>query len=1325
MRLRHVTLGLILVLVAAGRAVAQVSPGDMNCDGTVDGLDVPLFVDCVLNGHCDPCGAELEMVTIGNPGNAPDVRYGTPGRGGVPYTYDIGKHEVTVAQYTEFLNAVAATNTYGLYNPNMADTTAQYGCNIQQSGSPGGFTYTVGDGSPTDVAAWGDRPVNFVGWGDAARYANWLHNGKPTGEQDLTTTEDGSYFLNGATNPSALLAVVREPDATWVIPSEDEWYKAAYHKNDGVTGAYFDYPTRSDDVPSNDWVDPDPGNHANYYQDDYTIGSPCWRTKAGEFENSGSPYGTFDQCGNVLEWTETVLGSARCTRGGSFGDGSTIHAASFSTDSPNMESGRIGFRVCDVSLSEQTGACCYENGVCLVLTEADCPGTWQGAWTDCTPNPCPPPIRPAGYVVGWGIQVFGGNVVGDFVAVAGGDDHSLGLKADGSIVAWGRDNRGQCSVPAPNADFVAVAAGGYHSLGLKADGTIVAWGYNTSGQCDVPAPNTDFVAITAGSFHNLGLKADGSVVAWGANSDGQCDVPAPNADFVAVAAGGLHSLGLKSDGSIVAWGSNSYGQCDVPAPNAGFVAVAANLFHSLGLKADGTIVAWGDDSGGLCDVPAPNADFVAVAAGRSHSLGVKSDGSIVAWGYNSDGQCDVPAPNVDFVAVSAGWQHSLGVKADGSVVAWGRNGDGQCGVPAPNADFVAVSAGQDHNLGLKTDGSIAAWGTNGYGQCEVPVPNADFVAVAAGVFFSVGLKDDGSVVAWGYNDHGQCDVPAPNADFIAVAARGSQSLGLKADGMIVAWGDNEYGQCDVPSPNVDFVAVAAGSLHSLGLKADGTIVAWGDNGDGQCDVPSPNADFVAVAAGVYHSVGLKDDGSVVAWGDNLGGQCDVPPPNTDFVAIVAGSYHSLGLKTDGSIVAWGSNYSGPCDVPPPNADFVAIAAGYYYSVGVRAVAEPPGACCHADGTCLMQTEAECAGVWQGAWTDCVPNPCPQPIGACCYPYGACLVQTEVDCGGEWQGAETTCSPNPCLEPVLIETVTVGNPGNAGELSGEGAGGYGPLRSCGAVAYAYDVGRYEVTAGQYTAFLNAVAVEDMYGLYNANMGSSADGCKIERAGAWGSYMYRVADDWADRPVNYVSYWDACRFANWLHNGQPTGVQGEGTTEAGAYTLNGYNGDDGRTIQRNSGWLRAVTSEDERYKAACHKNDGVTGNYWDYPMSSSTSPNNGNPGGDTGNTANYNDGDYTIGSPYWRTIAGTFGLSDSPYGTLDQGGNAWEWNESIVLQVGSYAYRGWRGGAYSYNVDNLRAAVRNGYHFPTHADEGLGFRVSKNPALVMGRFRVPCP
>jgi hypothetical protein len=158
--------------------------------------------------------------------------------------------------------------------------------------------------------------------------------------------------------------------------------------------------------------------------------------------------------------------------------------------------------------------------------------------------------------------------------------HSVALRSDGSLVAWGENNYGVCDVPGGN-DYIKVSAGNYHNVALKSDGSLVAWGRNLEGQCDLPT-GTDYSQVSAGGIHSLALKSDGSLVAWGNNDDGQCNVPAGN-DYTQISAGSDHSVALKSDESLVAWGNNDWGQCNTPAGND-YIQVSAGSWHNLALR---------------------------------------------------------------------------------------------------------------------------------------------------------------------------------------------------------------------------------------------------------------------------------------------------------------------------------------------------------------------------------------------------------------------------------------------------------------------------------------------------------------------------------------------------------------------------------------------------------------------------------------------------------------------------------------------------------------------------------------------------------------------
>ncbi len=293
--------------------------------------------------------------------------------------------------------------------------------------------------------------------------------------------------------------------------------------------------------------------------------------------------------------------------------------------------------------------------------------------------------------------------------------------------------------------------------------------------------------------------------------------------------------------------------------------------------------------------------------------------------------------------------------------------------------------------------------------------------------------------------------------------------------------------------------------------------------------------------------------------------------------------------------------------------------------------------------------------------------------------------------------------------VAIDWVTVGDLDNDWDVQPQGA--------FGKVTYEYRISKHEVTNAQYVDFLNDVATSDPFALYDADMGSSSRG-GIVRTGSSGSYSYAVKPsavgqgpggsdyDFTNKPVTYVSWFDALRFANWLTSG---------TTENGTYLIASGGADSGAvTIPDHASLGNGhvfLPTADEWYKAAYY--DGSA--YYDYPSSSNVAPDNNLPSADTGNSANYVDTtsgfDYTTGnSSHPMTDVGAYSLSVGPYGTYDQGGNVWEWNESHSLG----GNRALRGGSWGNNVEATGANVRSGSS-ESHQSSNKGFRLAATAAL----------
>ena len=298
-----------------------------------------------------PAGAvSIDMVTVGNAGNANDT--GGGGIGAVAYDYQIGKYDVTIGQYTAFLNAVAVTDTNSLYNSSMGTGGNIKG--ISRTGGSGSYTYSV--------LGSANRPITYVSWWDSARFANWMANGQPTGAQTSTTTENGAYNVNGATSGNAVAKNATNPNTsaapTFYVPKENEWYKAAYYSPtlNGGSGGYYAYATQSNTEPGNQIGSG--ANQANYIaygvfsvtqsSSYYGTGFQNYLTDVGAFTNSGSFYGTFDQSGNVYQWNDLdgAPGSSRGVRGGDwYGSELSVLSSDRGSSDPSYEYNYVGFRL--------------------------------------------------------------------------------------------------------------------------------------------------------------------------------------------------------------------------------------------------------------------------------------------------------------------------------------------------------------------------------------------------------------------------------------------------------------------------------------------------------------------------------------------------------------------------------------------------------------------------------------------------------------------------------------------------------------------------------------------------------------------------------------------------------------------------------------------------------------------------------------------------------------------------------------------------------------------------------------------------------------------
>jgi uncharacterized repeat protein (TIGR02543 family) len=419
------------------------------------------------------------------------------------------------------------------------------------------------------------------------------------------------------------------------------------------------------------------------------------------------------------------------------------------------------------------------------------------------------------------------------VSASAGFEHSMAIKSDGSLWAWGVNGFGQVGTGTIDFqhnpvkimdDVVAVSAGRMHSMAISRDGAVWAWGNNESGQlgdgtevcrysplyrASIPLSNNSVESaanirgstVSVGNFSCTVIRPDGSMWSWWWDNNTWIG-PLSN-DVVAISEGrGLflgHTLEIRNDGSLWASGSNREGQLGNGTSEEG---------RSSNIKVMDNVVA--------------------VSAGSGHSMTIRTDGSLWAWGGNwlgqvGDGSLSRRTSPVrimdDVVAISAGDGHSMAIKSDGSLWAWGGNSSVQIGNGAATDrqtipvrimdDVTAISTGSGHSMAIKSDGSLWIWGSSGFGalgtgnmvdSLRSPTKIMDnVIAVSAGSNYSMAIRTDGSLWAWGYNRDGQLgDGTTTNRhspvrimdDVIAIAAGDRQSMAIRRNGSLWAWGEN-------------------------------------------------------------------------------------------------------------------------------------------------------------------------------------------------------------------------------------------------------------------------------------------------------------------------------------------------------------------------------------------------------------------------------------------------------------------------------------------------------------------------------------------------------
>lgn len=493
--------------------------------------------------------------------------------------------------------------------------------------------------------------------------------------------------------------------------------------------------------------------------------------------------------------------------------------------------------------------------------------------------------------------------------------HTLALRRNGSVLAWGSNSGGECNVPAGLADVVEVAAGYGFSLALKRNGTVVAWG-RANGSL-LPPGLRGVVAIAAG---DQGLALCGlttgeapviiSPAAAITQSDGPTGLGVPfhyrivaTGTPVQFTASGLPpGLTLNATTGVISGVARQAGEYDVilGARNATGTGTRTVRFYVNDMPFHSGMPAMVSAASTAIQLYAPNGPHTWSTSPLPPGLSLNGSTGVISGTPLTPGTYSVTITATNAYGTA---QHTLAVEIPTVLVVGSANVD----LPRGLNRIIGVAPAPDYPLVLEESGRVSQF----HSSAPLPGGLTDVVAVAASRYYwesdvkYAALKSGGQVVAWGNFDAAVKTAAAAVTDAAAIATGDGHLLVLHRNGTVSAWGLNDAGQCRIPPGLGDVVAIAAGSRHSLALRGDGTVVAWGLNNVHQTEVPVGLGGVRSISAGGAHSCALGA-GGLRCWG-----AFNHPFSQNTVAAVASGSGHAAAIASGaGGVAEWPGSISG-------------------------------------------------------------------------------------------------------------------------------------------------------------------------------------------------------------------------------------------------------------------------------------------------------------------------------------------------------------------------------------------------------------------------------